>query len=79
MVAHRVGTQSADARLGVLARLDCPLDHFADVQYAVAEPLRIFHGEAACRRADDAGVADLPALLGVEAGTVEQERASSPT
>jgi hypothetical protein len=47
--------------------------NFADVQHRIAQALRVAHFETAGLGANPARIADLPALLGVEARFVENE------
>ena len=73
VVAHGVGADAADFQDRLLADLEPALRDPADVQDAVAELLRVVHLEAAGGRGDQAGIADLAALLGIEVGLVQEQ------
>ena len=65
----------------LLADAEFAFQHRAEVQHRVAEPLHVLDLELDATGAgvvDDAGVADLAALLGVEIGAVEQQRRRLP-
>jgi hypothetical protein len=77
VVPHHV--DAAHGRLHQLhgvADADLTRQHHPEVQHRVAEADGVVHPEldaAGLRLVDDAGVAHLPALFGVEAGAVQQQ------
>src|SRR5207244_10040745 len=74
VIAHGIGTRGADFQIDTLAGPDRALNDLADVQDRVAETLRVLYAEAASGGADEAAVADLAALFGVEIGLLHQQR-----
>ena len=72
VVPHDVTAGQADFQSRTLIQFEVPVGDVAGVENCTLYPRRLLDGEHAGRSADHARVADLPALLGVEVGAVQE-------
>src|SRR5262249_3911428 len=73
VVLHDVEALAVDLQLYELAHFEHTFGKLANVQYRVAQLLSAFDDELPRAAGDRAGIADLPSLLGIEAGLIEDE------